>query len=941
MQMAQAAGSPEMREASLSSSPRIPGKASITDAFRTSLGMARDSAASASSVAATIRGLHIRPRLSVAPASLDQGLLASPRGKQRRSFLTWEQGSEAPRRPSLAFAEERRHSVLMSQDSLTTARTTVSLSDPSTSLPMEVPQQRLPSERMQDLLVWGRMLCKHRYFRALMFMCVAAAILFPDLWILADRADNQDLDVFLTFVLAIFLFEVMLQSAVVAHYAGSSLFWMDLVGAASLLLDLSYLPMYSISSGASHSVVLTARITKLAARAARLGRVVKLLRFLPGAGRDTGTKCMATAISWRLNTLLSFRAACLMIILVVVQPSITAWSYPKEDGSMDSWMLILEGAGLAAPVQLQEQIAEMERFYAGLSYFPYRLEHSFPGAIGLWESGDGRGAPHRHWNSRRLQTAHLTCDFNFCSTNRLAAAMNMTLHFTVVLMVALTQVLLANSVSTIMGKPLKKLLDRLAVASKQIFASVEKMADTVQGAKDPGRRTSHSGDPGQDAGSEAEAEAAEAEMELLEAVLERLASVAACITGAGDGGDQVAELSGEDRSIGMQIMNSYKLGYTTQDRWTKSSPVSLDVQVSMLQNVGLSLDLVNSWYFNPLELDKVRCHAACSFFLGTHNHGVEINPTKLQLFIEAMEGAYLNVPYHSWFHAVDVTHSVYRLLRILKCDHFLGRLEQLALLVSATGHDIGHPGLSNQFLMETSHELALRYNDRSPLENMHCMRLFEILAVPRTSILETLNTIQLQEVRRVCVEAILHTDNAGHFKMVKELQLFYEMHSDLLDDSSGFFSVDPSDFPSTECLDCFESEEARELLWRLLLHAADLSNPTRPFRICRIWAQRVLEEFFAQGDLELAAGLPVPALHDREKADSLYSQIGFIEFLVAPLLLAAVKLLPSYGSCVEQLLDNMRHWQERWVVQSKPSDQEAQAVEDRIQKLEKRFVQGK
>ena len=30
------------------------------------------------------------------------------------------------------------------------------------------------------------------------------------------------------------------------------------------------------------------------------------------------------------------------------------------------------------------------------------------------------------------------------------------------------------------------------------------------------------------------------------------------------------------------------------------------------------------------------------------------------------------------------------------------------------------PGVNNQFLVETTHEVAVKYNDRSPLENLHC-----------------------------------------------------------------------------------------------------------------------------------------------------------------------------------------------------------------------------
>lgn len=80
---------------------------------------------------------------------------------------------------------------------------------------------------------------------------------------------------------------------------------------------------------------------------------------------------------------------------------------------------------------------------------------------------------------------------------------------------------------------------------------------------------------------------------------------------------------------------------------------------------GLSLDLLNSVNLNPLELDKARNHAAAMYFVGPHNHGISFDPVVMASFLEAAEAGYIKTcPYHNWFHAIDVTHGVYRLLRI-------------------------------------------------------------------------------------------------------------------------------------------------------------------------------------------------------------------------------------------------------------------------------------
>lgn len=55
-----------------------------------------------------------------------------------------------------------------------------------------------------------------------------------------------------------------------------------------------------------------------------------------------------------------------------------------------------------------------------------------------------------------------------------------------------------------------------------------------------------------------------------------------------------------------------------------------------------------------------------------------------------------------------------------------------------------------------------------------------------------------------------------------------------------------------------------------------------PCTSCR-WADRVLAEFFAQGDAEARRGLPVSPLCDRHTTSRPGSQANFIEFVVAPL----------------------------------------------------------
>jgi hypothetical protein len=60
---------------------------------------------------------------------------------------------------------------------------------------------------------------------------------------------------------------------------------------------------------------------------------------------------------------------------------------------------------------------------------------------------------------------------------------------------------------------------------------------------------------------------------------------------------------------------------------------------------------------------------------------------------------------------------------------------------------------------------------------------------------------------------------------------------------------------------------------------SDVSNPTKAWPIYEQWTERVLQEFFMQGDAEKLMGLPVSPYYDRETIFVPGSQLGFIEFI--------------------------------------------------------------
>lgn len=810
-------------------------------------------------------------------------------------------------------------------------------------------------ERRRKMAPYCRQINKNKIFQTVMFVGLLSALFLPDIWILLDRPNNKDLDVILTIVLAMFLFELAVQSIGLSRtYWGSFFFWMDLLGAGSLLLDLSYIGLLSggDNGSVSNNVVImrAARIAKLGARAGRFTRLVKLLRFLPGMreqGTDQGT---AKVISSRLITALSTRVSCLIIIMVMVMPMFGMWTYPEQDWSMKSWLDILEKTLVRHPDRFAAQLTQFGKFYQDMDYYPFEVRakndpESLPTLVQDDLPWTGlRPKPNRATNFVRHESTSLECDFSFKRPNQVDSLMNVMLLLVVMILMVGFSLVLSNSVSAIVLRPLEKLLAQVRNMASTIFQSVKTMSVTMREEGEESTEEIDEDDEEEDTGN-----AFGNETQLLEKVVQKLAvlseitmnkSVVDAETMEGLGEGDRAVIHGFQGSSGPAADQSRWAASMDDEAEDANYESMLSAQKAMVENAGLSLELLNSWNLNPLELDKARNHAAAMYFMGPHNHGISFDAVVMASFLEAAEVGYVKAcPYHNWFHAIDVTHCVYRLLHICATEAYLNGSERYALLVSATCHDVGHPGLNNTFLIETSHELALRYNDKSPLENMHCARLFEFASVPKCNIFAGMSKQQFQEVRKICIEAILHTDNAQHFAMIKEVQMIYEVNSEILDASREFFVEDPDEFPTKEAVECFRQPESRKLLVKLFLHFADISNSTKPFRICRIWAWQVLEEFFLQGDAEKRLSVPVQALNDREKVNRAFSQVGFIEFLVSPLLFVVIKVLPPTEPNAEQMLSNVKTWHQHWLSETKPppSEAEKKALSERIVKLENRY----
>merc|ERR1719440_825065 len=98
------------------------------------------------------------------------------------------------------------------------------------------------------------------------------------------------------------------------------------------------------------------------------------------------------------------------------------------------------------------------------------------------------------------------------------------------------------------------------------------------------------------------------------------------------------------------------------------------------------------------------------------------------------------------------------------------KLVLLAGLLAAIVHDYEHEGVNNDFLVKSSSERAILYNDKSPNENHHIAAAWLVLQRPEHNFLENLTIKEYRQLRSLVVDMVLATDMAGHGNALKKFK---------------------------------------------------------------------------------------------------------------------------------------------------------------------------
>jgi hypothetical protein len=519
--------------------------------------------------------------------------------------------------------------------------------------------------------------------------------------------------------------------------------------------------------------------------------------------------------------------------------------------------------------------------------------------------------------------------FSIESGNQRLALFTLLVNITVIILVIVQTIIIDRSCWTQCLSPLGIFLSRFFILSNSLYSKVRRLSSSNERAS----FTSFFG--GDSCEVLSSAEPFEAESELLEKISEKINNLMNLH-------ESPFNRSNVHNATDLAVLHSLTEGNLPKvfgeasDSHTTSPTRVLDAltvqnisfdQILKLEKSSLTLGNINSWELDPLVLSQTDTVLLLDYIFYHSPQAAfahRVSPRLFAEFLSKIQLGYNDNPYHNFAHAVDVTHTVYRFIDLSSASSFLKPIDRLALLLSGLMHDLGHMGVNNLFLVETSHELAIRFNDRSPLENFHCAQFFEILR--SANVLEWLMKEELKEFRKVLIDAVLHTDNFHHFGMVKDLNVFIERHAAALD-SQNF----------NDLCDILKAAESRNLVCNLFLHSADISNPTKPFSICQRWAILVMEEFFAQGDRERSLGIAIQPLNDRSSVNVAQSQVGFIEFVLAPLELAKFQIFPVFADNCQFLVGNMVQWASEYVLSSSVSLEEEEKLLERCRRVGCKF----
>ena len=285
---------------------------------------------------------------------------------------------------------------------------------------------------------------------------------------------------------------------------------------------------------------------------------------------------------------------------------------------------------------------------------------------------------------------------------------------------------------------------------------------------------------------------------------------------------------------------------------------------------------------------------------------------KLDPFLVSVTKQYLtSTLYHNSLHGADITQTICLFFNNSNAEEVCHTqaIDLLSIIIAALGHDIGHPGLTNTFQINSLSDMAITYNDSSCLENFHLSTLFKTIRKDETNIFEKLSLPDFKKIRKRMISEILATDMAIHGKILNNIRskipdyLLQDKNDNNTNDKMKKFEL-ITDISNEET-----TSEEKQALFDYFIHSADLGHNTKEFDISLKWVELLSNEFWLQGDKERSMNLTISFLCDRETTNVPKSQVGFIGGFIIPTYNYLVVMFPTLRYTIDNAKNNLNIWQ--------------------------------